>query len=322
MQNIFRIQNLTVQVSNRDKAVSLVHDVSFDIKKGSIFAVVGESGCGKSTLAFAITKLFSRSHDFSVQGKVYLNGENIMDMSDERIRTLRKTQIRYVFQDPAQSFNPVKKVIKQVYDALHVNSKSDRARELTRLYDLLRKSGIDNPDEVLKSYPHQLSVGMLQRILIVMAIFPSPRILIADEPTSSVDASLRYRILDFLDEMRSTLGMSILLITHDLEVARRYAHDTAVMYAGRLVETAPKDTLFAQPLHPYTQLLMQYYFKTGDIDSAVTQSFSGSVPSPMYLPKGCTFQNRCYKVRDDCKIEEPPLTEIDNERLVRCPYWK
>lgn len=322
MQNILRVHNLTVQVFNQSKPVSLVDDISFEIKKGSIFAVVGESGCGKTTLAFALTRLFSGAHNYSVQGKVYVNGEDILELSDEKIRTLRREQIRYVFQDPVQSFNPVKKIKKQVYDALNLNNKSDRTRKLRRIQDLLRKSGIENPDEVLESYPHQLSVGTLQRILIVMAIFPSPKILIADEPTSSVDATLRYRILDFLDEMRRTMGMSILLITHDLEIARRYAEDAAVMYAGRLVEIAPREKLFVQPLHPYTQLLMQYYFKTGDIDSTVTQSLSGSLPSPMYLPKGCTFQNRCYKVRDDCKIEEPPLTEIDNERLVRCPYWK
>ncbi len=322
MQNILRVHDLTVQVFDQGKRVSLVNEISFGIKKGSVFAVIGESGCGKTTLGFALTRLFHGVNKFSVNGNVYLNGEDILGMPNEKIRTLRKNQVRYVFQDPAQSFNPVKKIKKQVYDALHINKKSERTRELIKLRELLKKSGIENPDEVLASYPHQLSVGTLQRILIVMAVFPSPQLLIADEPTSSVDASLRYRILDFLDEMRRSMGLSILLITHDLEVARRYAEDAAIMYAGRFVEVAPKELLFTQPLHPYTQMLMQYYFKSDDIESNAVDTLSGAVPSPLHLLQGCTFHEKCYKVRDDCRIEEPPLTEIDNERFVRCPYWK
>ncbi len=322
MQELLRVKNLSVHVAHRGRPVSLIDDISFRIKKGSMFAMFGESGCGKTTLALALTKLFSNGNNFSIQGKININGSDILELSDEKLLSLRRDHIRYVFQDPVQSFNPVMKINKQIYHALNLKTKSDRRRETPKIREFLSKSGIENPDEVLRSYPHQLSVGMLQRILIVMAIFPAPALLIADEPTSSVDAALRYRILDFLDEMRRTLGMSILLITHDLEVVRRYADEVAVMYAGRLVEVAPREKFFDEPYHPYAQLLMEHFFKPGNIDADALQSLTGTVPSPLDTPQGCTFQNRCYKVQSDCKIEEPPLTEVNPERFVRCPYWK
>jgi oligopeptide/dipeptide ABC transporter ATP-binding protein len=321
---VFNVEGMRVLARPNGRTIELLHDISFALEEGEVFVLVGESGSGKTTLARALTNLFPRSLNISVHGTVQFGEANLIECELSFLRRVRGKDIRYVFQEPGSAFNPALRVRSQV--RLLSSSQRDSGGSSKKGRDestrqSLNVMGIENPEKVLNSYPHQLSVGTLQRILIAAAIAPHPRLLIADEPTSAVDANQRYHILDLLQTYCKAHVMTLLLITHDLQIARRYGDRIAVLYAGRIVEMSKQAAFFAKPLHPYSEMLLQSVPDATTLLGSLPPA-SGTIPSIADLPSGCKFHPRCPKVQTDCREQEPELLSIEQDRQVRCPYWK
>lgn len=319
MKPLLEVSRLSVAHKGRYENTPILNDVSFHIDEGEVFTLVGESGSGKSTLANSITRLFPPGAGLFMEGSIRFEGREVKDLLEDELRLVRKRNIRYVFQEPLQSLNPLARVHSQLKFAT-ASSQGEPAGSGRIYAEWLARVGIENQSEVLQAYPHQLSGGMAQRVLLAMALAPSPKLLVADEPTSSLDTPLRFQILDLLMALRESEAMALLLITHDLDIARRYADRIAVLYAGRIVELAPRGKFFDNPLHPYSQLLLRAaHERTRSM--AIVRARNESED---FLPatEGCRFVRRCYKAREDCGLEEPPLEMIDEDRQVRCPYWK
>jgi len=318
-ETILKVEGLSVVHQSSTGPLKLVDDISFVIHKSEMFALIGESGTGKTTIALALTCLFHQHSNLTIDGKVLLKGKNITDLSEDALSRIRAIFIRHIFQEPSQSFNPVARIRRQFSLAqssiAYSNSRADT--DLNAAW--LKRVGIPNPFIVLDSYPHQLSGGTLQRILIAMAMASRPQILVADEPTSSLDAQLKLRIIDLLESIRKEFGISILLITHDLEIAEHYADTIAVLYAGQIVEIAERKSFFTSPLHPYSQALLRGVGKKlmdWRKDDAVMQLHPGALPS------GCKFRTRCSKARNECSLIVPSLEKINNTTGIRCLFWK
>jgi oligopeptide/dipeptide ABC transporter ATP-binding protein len=304
--------------------IELLHDISFALEEGEVFVLAGESGSGKTTLARALTNLFPRSLNISVRGTVQFKEANLIESEPSFLRKVRGKDIRYVFQEPGSAFNPALRVRSQVRLLSSSQCDSEGGSKKSRdeaIRESLKVMGIEDPEKVMSSYPHQLSVGTLQRILIAAAIAPRPRLLIADEPTSAVDATQRYQILDLLQSYCKAHVMTLLLITHDLQIARRYADTIAVLYAGRIVEISKQTDFFVKPLHPYSEMLLQ---SVPDASTSLESipAASGAVASIVDLPSGCKFHPRCPKVQMGCREQEPDLISIEQNSQARCPYWK
>jgi peptide/nickel transport system ATP-binding protein len=321
---LMNVEGMGVLARPNGQPIELLHDVSFTLEDGEVFVLVGESGSGKTTLARALTNLFPRSPNISIHGSVQFGEANLIEPESSSLRRVRGKEIRYVFQEPGSAFNPALRVRSQV--RLLSSSQwgsgggSKKARD-EAMRQSLNAMGIVDPEKILSSYPHQLSVGTLQRILIAAAIVPRPRLLIADEPTSAVDATQRYQILDLLQDYCKTHVMTLLLITHDLQIARRYGDRIAVLYGGRIVEISKQTDFFAKPLHPYSEMLLRSVPNAStSLDSL--PAASGAVPSIADLPSGCKFHLRCPKVQTDCREQEPELLSIEQNHQVRCPYSK
>lgn len=317
LKPLLEVVGLTVAHDGGNGDRQILHEVSFDIQEGEVFALIGESGSGKTTLANSLTRLSPYGSGLSMEGSVRIDGREISEFTTEELRLLRRHGIRYIFQEPLQSLNPLARIQSQFALAME-SLKDGPGRSGNSSAQWLARLGIENPSDVLDSYPHQLSGGMAQRVMLAMALAPSPKLLIADEPTSALDAPLRYQILDLLMALRESEGMAVLLITHDLSIARRYAHRIAVLYAGRILELAPREEFFKTPLHPYSQLLLQAAsFSVRSVEMAIDEN-----PSKSRSSSGCRFLHRCYKAEDDCGLNEPQLEQVDGGRTVRCPYWK
>jgi peptide/nickel transport system ATP-binding protein len=311
---LLETRGLAVQYHAAGNTIRIIEDINFSIRRGEIFALVGESGCGKSTLAYSLTNLFARSSGLTATGEVWFGENDLLQLEEKPLRKIRQRKIRYVFQEPLQSFNPIYRIKSQYLFSLAGTGRETYARK--SLISDLHSVGIENPDDVLHSFPHQLSGGTLQRILIAMALAAEPDLIIADEPTSSVDAILQYQLLDLIDRVKKNGRSSILLITHNLKVAKRYADVVAVMYAGRIVETSPAEKFFNEPLHPYSKtLFMENGFENFKKEN-VFDFYSAKISS------GCKYSTLCSRVRDECRITEPDLQRINSEREVRCLFWK
>ena len=300
--------------------VRAVDGVSFSIKRGETLALVGESGCGKSVTALSLAKLVATPPGVYKGGEILLEGEDVLKMDKKRLRRIRGAKISYVFQEPATSLNPVFRIGYQIKEALQLH-RPDVAtdEEVARLLKLVH---IPEPERRMRDYPHQLSGGMQQRVMIAMALACQPALLVADEPTTALDVTIQAQILDLLKELKAKLGMAILLITHNLGIVGDLADNVAVMYAGRIVEQSPALELLRKPQHPYTLALMRSIPKLGARQERL-QSIPGNVPNPARLPAGCKFHPRCDRAQDDCARDpEPTLLETDGgARRVRCPYW-
>ena len=282
-----------------------VQGVSFSIERGRTFALVGESGCGKTAAALSIMRLIQAPQGRIVGGEVVFDGQDLLRLSEKRMRVVRGNRIAMVFQEPASSLNPVYSVGEQIAEAIRLHQNKGRKEAWGEAVEMLKRVGIAEPQRRAREYPHQFSGGMCQRVMIAMAVSCEPALLIADEPTTALDMSTEGRILDLLGELQRENGMSILLITHDLGIAAERADDIGVMYASRMVETADSQGLFAEPLHPYTAGLWASLPRPGFSGNRLP-SIPGSVPDPLRFPTGCKFHPRCPKAESDkrCRTVE------------------
>jgi oligopeptide/dipeptide ABC transporter ATP-binding protein len=316
---LLSVRDLRTYFHTDDGVVRAVDGVSFDVNAGETFALVGESGCGKSVTAFSILQLIPSPPGKIESGQIELHGCNLLTYSQKEMRRVRGGKVGMIFQEPMTSLNPVFTCGNQIIEAVQLHRKCSTRDARDRAVELLKKVGIAEPARRLDSYPHQLSGGMRQRVMIAIALSCNPQLLIADEPTTALDVTIQAQILDLLNQLQADEGLSILLITHDLAVVAQTAHKVAVMYASKIVETADVKELFRQPLHPYTQGLLRSIPKLGDVKDRL-DTIPGTVPNPLDFPAGCKFHPRCGVGCDKkrCQTQEPPLREIAPGRCVAC----
>jgi len=318
---LLKIDNLSTHFSTEEGLAKAVQDVSFEIKKGKTFALVGESGCGKSVTALSVMRLIPDPPGKIVSGRILLNDKNLLDFREKKMRAVRGNMISMIFQEPMTSLNPVFTVGNQIVEAIRLHQKKNSKQAWADAVDVLRKVGIGDPQARVKEYPHQMSGGMRQRVMIAMAVSCEPDLLIADEPTTALDVTIQAQILDLLDELQQKNNMSILLITHDLGVVAERADEVAVMYASRIAEKANAKELFQNPLHPYTQGLLKSVPQLGYQGSRLP-TIAGVVPNPLNFPTGCKFHPRCPVGCNDkrCQTSEPELREVQSGRFIACWY--
>ncbi len=315
-QPLLDVLHLSTSFFSDQGEIRAVEDVSFSVQPGQTVALVGESGCGKSVTALSIMQLV----DFPgkvVGGQVLFKGSDLLTLPDGDIRRIRGNHIGMVFQEPMTSLNPVFTIGDQIGEVLEIHttrSKRDVRREVIRL---LEKVHIPSPEKRIDQYPHEMSGGMKQRVMIAMALACQPDLLIADEPTTALDVTIQAQILELLKELQREMGMAILLITHNLGVVAQFAQEVIVMYASRIVERADVPRLFAAPSHPYTRALLRALPKPGVRESRL-ESIPGTVPSPLMYCRGCHFSTRCPDVLDRCPDEPPPLVEIEPGHEAVC----
>jgi peptide/nickel transport system ATP-binding protein len=278
---------------------------------------VGESGSGKSVTALSITRLLPTPPARYLHGSIRLNGRDVLAMSSGDLRRIRGGVVSYIFQEPGASLNPVFRVGHQIREALRLHRPEAATDE--EVLRLLGMVGIPAPEVRMRDYPHQLSGGMQQRVMIAMALAPQPQLLVADEPTTALDVTIQAQIMELLAEIRQRLGMSILLITHNLGLVGDIADEVVVMYAGQVVERARAAELISRPLHPYTQALIDSVPKLGQHTERL-RAIPGTPPHPAVLPPGCRFHPRCPKAQPDCQRVPPVLTDLQPGRQTRCPY--
>ena len=316
MEAVLEVQHLSVSAKSATGITPIIEDMSFVLGRGEVLVLLGESGSGKTILSRALTRLFPENVGMKINGRVSLNGEPVLALPIRRLTEIRRTDVRYIFQEPQHSLNPMSTILRQMKDASRGNSADPKF-----LTAALERVGIENPADVLRSFPHQLSAGQAQRVMIAMAVLPSPDLLIADEPTSSVDVSLSHLLLDLLSALQVERRLSMLLITHDLGVAREYGDIIVVMHKGRVFETSPGVEFFAGPLHPYSQLLMHATPGATERPGAHTELSQGRSERNEIL-EGCRFASRCPRVQARCLSLEPPLEKATESHEVRCFYWR
>jgi len=315
---LLAINRLTVDFGVGANRIRAVDGLSLTIEAGQTLCLVGESGSGKTVTALSIARLVPTPPARYVSGEIRLDGQDVLRLGQSGLRRIRGGVVSYVFQEPGASLNPVFRVGSQIKEALKLHRPADATdAEVVRLLKLV---GIPAPESRRKDYPHQMSGGMQQRVMIAMAIASQPRLLVADEPTTALDVTIQAQILDLLRELKQRLGMSILLITHNLGIVGDLGDRVAVMYAGQIVESAPAGELLRRPLHPYTQALLQSVPGLATKAPRLT-AIPGSVPLPGSLPTGCRFHPRCPMAQPDCAQKSPELPEVEPGRWVRCPYW-
>jgi peptide/nickel transport system ATP-binding protein len=320
MPHLLEVKNLQTQFPTRAGLVRAVNDVSFYVDRGELLGLVGESGCGKSITALSVMRLIAPPGKI-VGGEIYFDGRNLLKLSDAEMRAIRGDDIAMIFQDPMTSLNPVFNVGEQIAEALRLHRKLSRKAATAAAVEAMREVAIPDPSRRLNDYPHQLSGGMRQRVMIAMALACNPKLLIADEPTTALDVTIQAQILELLNELRRTRELAVLLITHDLGVVAEVADRVAVMYTGRIVEESPVDELFARPKHPYTEGLLRSVPKLtahGVIGDERLATIEGTVPSPTDLPPGCHFAPRCPYRMPRCTEQEIPLYDLPGEVRVRC----
>jgi len=310
LQPLLRVQDLKTHFHTRDGVVRAVDGVSFDVMPGETLAIVGESGCGKSVTAMSILRLLPMPPARIAGGRIEFEGRNLLELSEPEMRKVRGNAISMIFQEPMTSLNPVLTIGRQISEALVLHRGMTEKAALVRAAEMLRKVRIPEAERRLAQYPHELSGGMRQRVMIAMALACGPRLLIADEPTTALDVTIQAQILELMHELRDETGASVILITHDLGVVAEIAHRVVVMYAGRKVEEAPIGELFAAPRHPYTRGLLGSMPHLGDSVNETGKrlvEIPGMVPSLKDPAPGCLFAPRCTNATERCSREVPPL---------------
>jgi oligopeptide/dipeptide ABC transporter ATP-binding protein len=318
---ILSVQNLSTFFDTELGVAKAVQDVSFEIEKGKTLALVGESGCGKSVTALSIMRLIPTPPGRIESGKIFYREHNILEFSEKQMRGIRGNKIAMIFQEPMTSLNPVYTIGDQIVEAITLHQKKTYEQAWSMAQEMLDKVRIPDPARRMSEYPHLLSGGMRQRVMIAMAISCKPSLLIADEPTTALDVTIQAQILDLLDELQQSENMSILLITHDLGVVAQRADDVAVMYASKIAEKCSCKELFKNPLHPYTQGLLHSLPQLGTRQKRLN-TIAGNVPEPLNFPSGCKFHTRCPIGCNDkkCQTVEPELREVSKDHFAACWY--
>ena len=317
---ILEVHGLKTYFYTEDGVVKAVDGVDFDVQRGEIVAIVGESGCGKSVTSFSIMQLVGIPGKI-VEGEVVFNGQNLLDFSETEMRLMRGDRLSMIFQQPTSCLNPVFRVGDQISEVLQIHRGTDKKEGWEKAVELLRTVGIPEPEKRIYSFPHELSGGMAQRVMIAMALACEPELLIADEPTTALDVTIQAQILDLMRDLQDKLGASIILITHDMGVVAEMASRVSVMYAGRVVEQSAVNTIFDNPLHPYTRGLLASIPVMGVVKDRL-DTIPGSVPNLINLPPGCKFAPRCLaRIEHNfqiCTEKEPDLIEYEPNHRVRC----
>lgn len=317
---LLQVENLRTHFRVRDGVVRAVDGVSYAIERGKTLGLVGESGCGKSVSALSVMRLIRPPGEIT-GGEVRWQGRDLLPLGDREMRSVRGNEISMIFQEPMTALNPVFTAGNQINEVLREHRKFSRSERYERILEVLRLVGIPQPEQRVKAYPHELSGGMRQRVMIAMALACEPQLLLADEPTTALDVTIQAQILELLREIKGRTGMALLLITHDLGVIAEIADDVAVMYTGQVVEYADVASLFAAPKHPYTQGLMRSIPTLTTDRQERLSTITGSVPHMMRLPRGCLFQSRCPDAMKVCVDNRPELQRLDDGRLVRCHLY-
>ena len=320
MEYTLKIEHLKTQFHTRKGVVPAVDDVSIEIPKGKIIGLVGESGCGKSMTAMSVMQLVKKPGKV-VDGKIMLLGENLLEATPARMQKVRGNDIAMIFQEPMTSLNPVYTVGHQVQEAILLHQNVSRAEAKAQVLEIFRQVGIPEPEKRYKSYPHQLSGGLRQRVMIGMAMVCKPELLIADEPTTALDVTIEAQILKLMKQLRDQHGTSILLITHNMGVVAQMCDYVYVMYAGKVMEQGETFELFEHTRHPYTAGLLKAIPRM-NYQVERLYSIRGVVPNLLKLPKGCGFCTRCDEADERCYEERPALYETAQDHLVRCFHWE
>lgn len=322
-QPVLEVKDLKIGFSTEDQFLVAVDGVSFSLQKGETLGIVGESGCGKSVTALGIMRLLPQPYGKIVTGKVYYKGRDLVQLEPKELYKIRGRRISMIFQEPLTALNPVHRVGKQICEVyrLHFPEMSE-SEIITKGVDLMRRVGIPAPKERFEEYPHQLSGGMRQRVVIAMALACRPDVLIADEPTTALDVTIQSQILALIKELQDEYGMAVIFITHDLGVIAEVSDHVLVMYGGHSVEHATVNALFEEPLHPYTHGLLNSIPKMESPRKIPLKTIPGIVPSLAKMPTGCHFHNRCTLVVDKCRQTVPSLDHAVQNHSVRCYRWQ
>ena len=315
-ENILELRDLRVTFPLEGERIHAVNGVDLALKKGESIGIVGESGCGKSVTFSTVIRLV-KSPPAVIEGKVILNGRDIMALSEKKMQQVRGKEISMVFQEPMRSLNPVMRIGDQIAETLILHEKLPRSLAMAKALELLKLVEIPDPENRLKCYPHQLSGGLRQRVMIAIALACDPQVLIADEPTTALDVTIQAQILDLIKRLQREKGMSIIFITHDLGIVADIVDTVAVFYAGRIVEKADKRTVFKNPLHPYTVGLLNCV-PTLRTEAKRLYVIEGSTPDPAHLPEGCSFCERCKYADEVCRTKQPELRDAGDGHLCAC----
>ena len=315
-EKLLKVSNLKTHFFVEKGTVKAVDGVNFEIEAGKTLGIVGESGCGKSMTSMSIMQLVGKPGKI-VDGAVEFKGEDLLKKTDAEMRMIRGNHVSMIFQEPMTSLNPVLRVGEQIGEVLILHQNMTKEQAHARSVEMLDLVGIPRAEEVVNDYPHQLSGGMRQRVMIAMALACDPALLIADEPTTALDVTIQAQILKLMNDLKTKLNTAIMLITHDLGVVAQMADHVIVMYSGKVVEDADVNTVFEDPLHPYTLGLLNSIPKLDQGDQRL-ESIEGSVPNPLYLPNGCYFHPRCKLATDECKKNQPELKEVAPGHKVAC----
>ena len=319
---LLELKDLHTFFTTKKGIIKAVNGVSYSVEQGKTLGVAGESGSGKSVSAMSIIKLLD-GNGYIDSGEIWFNGENITDIPKNKMGHIRGNDVSVIFQEPMTSLNPVFTVEKQVSEPFIIHQGMDKKQAAEKVVEMLSMVKIPNPETVAKQYPHQLSGGMRQRVMIAMALACVPKLLIADEPTTALDVTIQAQILRLMNDLKKRIGTSILFITHDLGVINQMADDVAVMYCGQVVEKAPREIIFEGKsiyMHPYTEGLMVSIPRLDTPQGTKLDAIPGAVPHPLNLPKGCKFAPRCKYRTEKCDNYEPELVKVDENHEVRCFY--
>lgn len=317
---LLEVKNLQTYFFTDDGVAKSVDNVSYTVDKKETLGVVGESGCGKSVTALSIMRLIPSPPGRIVGGEILFEGRNLLTLQEEEMRKIRGNKIGMIFQEPMTSLNPVFTVGNQIEESILLHQNVSKEEAKNRAIEMLKKVGIPAPEQRYKEYPHQLSGGMRQRVMIAIALSCNPAILIADEPTTALDVTVQAQILELINGLQESLGMGVILITHDLGVIAETADKVAVMYASHIVEYSVVDEIYFNPMHPYTVGLLGSIPKL-NIESDRLMTIDGTVPVPTNYPQGCNYAARCSFATPTCLTVEPPLVEVEPGHMVACYHW-
>ncbi|TMA90902.1 MAG: ABC transporter ATP-binding protein [Deltaproteobacteria bacterium] len=321
MPDLLQVKDLQTSFFTPEGEVRAIDGVSFEIGEGKTLGLVGESGCGKSVTSLSIMRLIPSPPGKIVGGEIFYRGRDLLRLNNEAMRRIRGNEISMIFQEPMTSLNPVFTVGNQIGEAIKLHQGLGKRETRQKTIEMLRLVKIADPESRVDSYPHQLSGGMRQRVMIAMALSCNPSLLIADEPTTALDVTIQAQILELIKELQQKIGgMALLLITHDLGVVSEQADNVAIMYAGKIVERSSTRAIFNRPFHPYTVGLLNSLPGIGGLKKKRLDAIPGMVPSPLHLPSGCRFRDRCPRAQEICAQTEPPLEEKEPGHTVACYF--